>query len=101
MNHGINQAGGGIAPAGGIKVRRKRLAAVAILAAATLLLAGCASTGASAGDSKTVLKVYGWKGGDAEPANVAKINAAFEKANPNITLKYEFIPSATYPQRVQ
>ena len=30
-----------------------------------------------------------------------EINAAFEKANPDITLKYEFIPSAAYPQRVQ
>ena len=30
-----------------------------------------------------------------------EINAAFEKANPDITLEYEFIPSAGYPQRVQ
>ena len=30
-----------------------------------------------------------------------QINAAFEKANPDITLKYSFIPSAAYPQRVQ
>jgi raffinose/stachyose/melibiose transport system substrate-binding protein len=102
MNHSISHTSGGIAPANGTRVRRRHLVAVAVLAAATLLIAGCASTGGSTtADGKTVLKVYGWKGGAAEPANVKEINAAFEKANPNITLKYSFIPSAAYPQRVQ
>src|SRR3954453_15498703 len=101
MDHSTSYARGGIAPGNKSKVRRRHLVAAALLAAATLLVAGCASTAASTSDGKTVLKVYGWKGGDAEPANVKEINAAFEKANPDITLKYEFIPSAGYPQRVQ
>jgi raffinose/stachyose/melibiose transport system substrate-binding protein len=64
-------------------------------------MAGCASTSGSTEGGKTVLKVYGWKGGEAEPANIKQINAAFEKANPDITLKYSFIPATPYPQRVQ
>lgn len=101
MIHSTSHARGGNAPAKGITVRRRTLVAVTALAAATLLVAGCAPTGDSAADGETVLTVYGWKGGDAEPANVKEINAAFEKANPDITLKYEFIPSAGYPERVQ
>lgn len=101
MNHSISHPRGGNAPAQGTKVRRRHLVAAAVLAAAALLVAGCAPTSGSTEDGKTVLKVYGWKGGEAEPANVKEINAAFEKANPDITLEYEFIPSAGYPQRVQ
>lgn len=77
---------------------------VAAVLGATLLLAtaGC-STAAGAGDGgKTVLKVYGWKGGDAEPANISEINDAFEKANPDIDLQFEFVPANDkYTQRVQ
>ncbi|MFK4851912.1 ABC transporter substrate-binding protein [Microbacterium sp. ZW T6_19] len=101
MNHSISHTQGGNAPARSNKARRRNLIAAAALTAAALLVAGCAPTGESAGDDKTVLTVYGWKGGEAEPANVEQINSAFEKANPDITLKYEFIPSAAYPQRVQ
>lgn len=102
MNHSTSHAGGGIAPVKAAKARRRPLVAVAAFAAAALLMAGCAPTAdTTTEDGKTVLKVYGWKGGDAEPANMAEINAAFEKANPDIKLEFEFIPSAGYPQRVQ
>jgi raffinose/stachyose/melibiose transport system substrate-binding protein len=78
------------------------LALTALALGAALVVTGCSATTPSTGsDGKTLLKVYGWKGGAAEPANVKKINAAFEKANPNIKLKYEFVPSAAYVQRVQ
>jgi raffinose/stachyose/melibiose transport system substrate-binding protein len=102
MNHSTSHTRGGSAPAQRTKVPRKtHLVAAAVIAATTLLVAGCAPAGDGGGDGDTVLTVYGWKGGDAEPANVAEINAAFEAANPDITLKYEFIPSAAYPQRLQ
>ncbi|QCP00058.1 extracellular solute-binding protein [Arthrobacter sp. 24S4-2] len=104
MKHSTGKVRRGVDPADSTRNSRGRLVAITMLAVGSLLLAGCTSTGAGgaggAGD-KTVLKVYGWKGGDAEPANVKEINAAFEKANPDITLEYSFIPSAAYPQRVQ
>lgn len=82
--------------------RHKRILALTAVALGTaLLVTGCSAAGSTGSDGKTVLTVYGWKGGDAEPANVKEINAAFEKANPNIELKYEFIPSSGYVQRVQ
>src|SRR3954469_15524359 len=101
MNHSTRSIRRDVALAGTTRGHRARLVAGAVVALSTLLIAGCAQTGTSGTDHKTVLKVYGWKGGEAEPANVKQINAAFEKANPDITLKYSFIPSATYPQRVQ
>ena len=101
MNHSTRHIGRDVAPAGSTRDRRGRLVAGAVAALCTLLIAGCTSAGASGADHKTVLTVYGWKGGTAEPANVKQINNAFEKANPDISLKYSFIPSAAYPQRVQ
>lgn len=89
-------------PAARPQGRRKSVLALTALTLATALLAtGCSASNATPGGAKTVLKVYGWKGGEAEPANIKEINAAFLKANPNIELKYEFIPSAAYTQRVQ
>ncbi len=69
-----------------------------------LVLGGCSSGDPSTTteDGRTVLSVYGWKGGEGEPANVAEINAAFEKANPDIKLEFEAIPAnEAYSQRVQ
>ncbi len=94
--------------------RRHRLGRLVPIAAAglslSLTLAACsgsettpASSDASGGsDEQTVLTVYGWKGNDAEPANIAEINAAFEAAHPEIDLQYEFVPANdAYLQRVQ
>lgn len=82
---------------------RRLLGLTALAVGTALLAAGCASgSGTADADGKTVLKVYGWKGGDAEPANLKEINAAFEKANPDISLKFEFVPANDkYTQRVQ
>ncbi|MFF1539661.1 ABC transporter substrate-binding protein [Microbacterium sp. NPDC058269] len=74
------------------------------IAVTAVVLAGCSSGGASTTteDGQTVLKVYGWKGSEGEPANVAEINAAFEKANPDIKLEFEAVPAnEAYSQRVQ
>lgn len=83
--------------------RATRLAAILLAAATVATLAGCSSnSGATTSDGKTVLKVYGWKGGDTEPANIAEVNKAFEKANPSIKLDFQYIPANdTYTQRVQ
>lgn len=102
MHHSTRAVTDGALPAKRPVRRRRRLLALTAMALGTALLAtGCAATSTNNDGSKTVLTVYGWKGGDAEPANVKEINAAFEKANPDIELKYEFIPSSGYVQRVQ
>jgi ABC-type glycerol-3-phosphate transport system substrate-binding protein len=86
--------------------KRHRLVVVAAgtaVAALMLGLAGCASqSSAQTSDGRTVLKVYGWKGGDSEPANIEQINDAFQKAHPEIDLKFEYVPANdAYTQRVQ
>jgi raffinose/stachyose/melibiose transport system substrate-binding protein len=59
------------------------------------------SKAAPSGPTVTI-KVQAWKGGGAEPANVAAVNAAFEKANPDIKVKFEYVPSGpTYAQKLQ
>ncbi|WP_136041964.1 MULTISPECIES: ABC transporter substrate-binding protein [unclassified Microbacterium] len=84
--------------------RMMRSASAVTAVVTVLVLAGCTSGSPSTttADGRTVLKVYGWKGGEGEPANVAEINTAFEKANPDIELEFEAIPAnEAYSQRVQ
>jgi raffinose/stachyose/melibiose transport system substrate-binding protein len=62
------------------------------------------SAAATSGASSVTgtLKVEGWKGGGSEPANVAQINAAFEKAYPNVKLTYSYVPpNDVYQQKLQ
>src|SRR3954451_3753282 len=69
--------------------------------AATSGPAAATSKAAASGPTVTI-KVQAWKGGGAEPANVAAVNAAFEKANPDIKVKFEYVPSGpTYAQKLQ
>ena len=65
--------------------------------------AGSSSAAAAAYTGPPVtISVEGWKGGGAEPANVDQINAAFAKANPNITVKYAYVPpNDVYQQKLQ
>ncbi|WP_461163157.1 ABC transporter substrate-binding protein [Arthrobacter sp. R4-81] len=87
------------------KVRRAGRIAVALIALTSVVgVAGCSSQSgaATASDGKTVLKVYGWKGGDAEPANMEKVNTAFEQAHPDIDVQFEYVPgNDAYTQKVQ
>ncbi|WP_457964720.1 ABC transporter substrate-binding protein [Arthrobacter sp. D1-29] len=87
------------------KVRRAGRIAVALIALTSVVgVAGCSSQSgaATSSDGKTVLKVYGWKGGDAEPANMEKVNSAFEQAHPEIDVQFEYVPgNDSYTQRVQ
>lgn len=83
-------------------MRRKTLAAFCGLAAtASIGLSACSSSGASSSSSGTVtLSVVGWKGGSAEPANMAKINSAFEASHPNIKINYTFVDSSEYQTKL-
>ncbi|WP_329213640.1 extracellular solute-binding protein [Streptomyces sp. NBC_01485] len=79
------------------------LAVATTVAAMAISLAACGggSSGASA-DGTVTLHVQAWKGGGAEPANVAEINKAFEKANPKIKVDFEYITANdTYTQKLQ
>jgi raffinose/stachyose/melibiose transport system substrate-binding protein len=87
------------------RTRRPLVGVAAGAAAAALLLSitGCSSASdAQTDDGQTTLKVYGWKGSDTEPANIAEINDAFSKAHPEIDLQFESVPpNDAYTQRVQ
>lgn len=79
-----------------------RIAITALAFASIVALAGCSAAASNTAGAKTVLTVYGWKGGGTELANVAQVNQAFEKANPSIQVKFQYIRSdPTYTQRVQ
>ncbi|PRB15984.1 ABC transporter substrate-binding protein [Microbacterium sp. MYb62] len=83
--------------------RARMMTAGATGVLASLVLAGCGAAEPTTNeDGQTVLTVYGWKGTEGEPANVAEINAAFEKAHPEIELVFEALPAnEPYSQRVQ
>ncbi|QJT06029.1 extracellular solute-binding protein [Streptomyces asoensis] len=81
----------------------RRLAVAATVAAMAMSLAACGggSSGASA-DGTVTLHVEAWKGGGAEPANVAEINKAFEKAHPKIKIDFQYTTAdPTYTQKLQ
>jgi raffinose/stachyose/melibiose transport system substrate-binding protein len=76
------------------------------LALALVAGVGLAACGSSAsqdsGNGTVTIHVEGWKGGGSEPANVAQVNAAFEKAYPNIKVNFEYVPANdTYQQKLQ
>ncbi len=84
-----------------MKKRTIRIASIAIAAAIGVSLSACSSSTGSTGSDQT-LTIYGWKGNEAQPAGVPEINAAFEAANPGVTVNYEFIDAgATIAQRLQ
>ncbi|MEU0026804.1 extracellular solute-binding protein [Streptomyces sp. NPDC006335] len=81
----------------------RRIAVTTTVAAMALTLAACGSGSSGASSDGTVtLHVEAWKGGGAEPANVAEINKAFEKAHPKIKIDFEYITANdTYVQKLQ
>jgi raffinose/stachyose/melibiose transport system substrate-binding protein len=81
----------------------RSLAVATTVAALAMSLAACGggSSGAS-GDGTVTLHVEAWKGGGAEPANVAEINKAFEKTHPKIKVDFEYITAGdSYTQKLQ
>lgn len=103
----ITSPGGRPSAARTIRRLRRPAAVIAGALAVGLALTACSSSSETpaatdGSGEKTVLKVYGWKGGGTELANIAEINAAFSAANPDIDLQYEFVPANdAYIQRVQ
>lgn len=81
-------------------LRVRTLAAASALAcAAALTLGACSSSGsggAGSPDAKTTLNVVGFEGGGTELADIPQINAAFEKAHPNITINYKYVANTEY-----
>ncbi len=77
---------------------RKSIAAVAIVAALGLALAGCSSSGSTGSSSKVTLNVVGFEGESTEVADIPTINAAFEKKYPNIKLNYKYVSNSEYDQ---
>jgi len=81
--------------------RRLAVATTVIAMAMSLAACGGGSSGASS-DGTVTLHVQAWKGGGAEPANVAEINKAFEKAHPKIKVDFEYTTAdPTYTQKLQ
>ena len=81
------------------KFRRSFGLVAAVLATVTSLSA-CGSDSGS--DGSVTLRVVSWKGGGAEPANMAVVNAAFEKAHPEIKLDFTYVPpNDVYQQKLQ
>ncbi|MGW6278621.1 ABC transporter substrate-binding protein [Kribbella sp. NPDC055071] len=82
-----------------MRTSRSLCLAAAVLAV-TGSLAACGDS--DSGSAGTTLHVVSWKGGGAEPANVAEINAAFQKAHPDITLDFSYVPpNDVYQQKLQ
>jgi raffinose/stachyose/melibiose transport system substrate-binding protein len=84
----------------------RRIAIAATVSCSVVLsLAACGSSksAGTSGDGKVTIRVEAWKGGGSEPANVAEINKAFETANPNIKVDFQYITAGdtTYTQKVQ
>ncbi|AVV45179.1 ABC transporter substrate-binding protein [Streptomyces sp. P3] len=79
------------------------LAVATTVAAMAMSLAACGGGSSdSSADGTVTIRVQAWKGGGAEPANVAEINKAFEKANPKIKVDFEYITANdTYTQKLQ
>ena len=72
-------------------MNHKFLAAAGLLAGAALVLSGC-STESPKGDAGPVTITYtNFISNDGNEANLAKIIAAFEKENPNITVDVKYI----------
>lgn len=89
-------------------LRRRALAALALAGAAALTVSACSSSGGAssspAGSSsssgsatgKITLNVVGFEGGGTELADIPQINAAFQKAYPNVTINYKYVANTEY-----
>jgi raffinose/stachyose/melibiose transport system substrate-binding protein len=81
-----------------MRFRRRSLGLVAAVLVAATSLSGCDS----ASGSGTTLRVVSWKGGGAEPANMSRVIAAFERAHPDIDVDFSYVPpNDVYLQKVQ
>ncbi|MBR7825124.1 extracellular solute-binding protein [Actinospica sp. MGRD01-02] len=78
-------------------LRTRTLAAsMALACAAAVTLGACSSSGGSSANGKVTLNVVGFEGGGTELADIPEINAAFEKAYPNVTINYKYVANSEY-----
>ena len=82
-------------------LRSRTLAvACALVGTAALTVSACSSSGSSGSagnpNAKITLNVVGFEGGGTELADIPEINAAFEKAYPNITINYKYVSNTEY-----
>lgn len=78
---------------------RRILGLVAAVLATVTSLSACSDSGSGGG---VTLRVVSWKGGGAEPANMAVVNAAFRKVHPEIELDFTYVPpNEVYQQKLQ
>ena len=87
-----------------MKLSGRCVAVTTTVAAMAMSLAACGGSGSggASSDGTVTLHVHAWKGGGAEPANVAEINKAFEKAHPKIKIDFEYTTAdPTYTQKLQ
>ncbi|MFE2519893.1 ABC transporter substrate-binding protein [Streptomyces mirabilis] len=79
-----------------MRTRLRRLATAAAASTFALVLAACSSPSSGTADGKTTLTVVGFEGGGNEIADIPAINAAFEKAHPNIKVDYKYVANTEY-----
>jgi raffinose/stachyose/melibiose transport system substrate-binding protein len=74
------------------------MAAAAAAVVVPLALAGCSAPNTKSAGSATsgTLTVVSWKGGGTDVGGMPAINAAFEKAYPNIKLQFKYVQQANY-----
>lgn len=77
-------------------LRARTLAAGALACAAAMTLGACSSSSSGSPNAKTTLTIVGFEGGGTELADIPQINAAFEKAHPNITINYKYVANTEY-----
>ena len=80
-------------------MNRKLIAAAGIAGIAALVLAGCSATPAATGPVTITYSNFISNGGNE--ANLAKIVDAFQKANPDITVKVTTLPYDSYGTALQ
>lgn len=78
---------------------KRLIPAVAVTALAALALAGCSAAGSGTDTGKASITFAHW-GSNSEAATIAAMIAAFEKANPDITVEDNWI-QADYEQKLQ
>lgn len=82
----------------------KTTALIAVIAGASLALAGCSGSSGDSSDSqvqasaKQTINVWGWAGAPGKDV-MATVISGFEKANPKITVKYTEISTDDYKNK--
>ncbi|WP_052432466.1 ABC transporter substrate-binding protein [Streptacidiphilus carbonis] len=80
-----------------MRTRPRLLTAAAAASALVLGLAACSSSSGSATvGGRTTLTVVGFEGGGNEIADIPAINAAFEKAHPDVKVDYKYVANTEY-----